>query len=69
MRECGRTPAERTTLYALRHVHDGPETEAPGALDALEKPEETFGSYRQLTTARDSRFDLLRLRQSRGGDT
>jgi 7,8-didemethyl-8-hydroxy-5-deazariboflavin synthase CofH subunit len=52
----GRTPAERTTNYGLRHIfEEGDDPTEP--LDLIgDRPEERFGSYQQLVQLKDYRF-------------
>ena len=65
----GRTPAERTTTYRLRHVFDeGDDPVEP--LDLVgDRPEERFGSYLQLVQRKDYRFkdEFARQRQGEKG--
>lgn len=56
IREAGRVPAERTTLYATRKVYDGEEPEDVDPLDQVKDAEATFGSYRSLTQGGSFRF-------------
>jgi FO synthase subunit 2 len=55
IRDAGRVPAERDTLYRRRRVYaDG---EAPASpLDAVEDAEARFGSYRRLIASGEFRF-------------
>ena len=59
----GRTPAERTTNYGLRHVfEEGDDPTEP--LDLIgDHPEERFGSYQQLVQLKDYRFKAEFARQ------
>jgi 7,8-didemethyl-8-hydroxy-5-deazariboflavin synthase CofH subunit len=61
IREAGRVPAERTTLYALRKVYDGAEPEADSPLDHVKDAEAAFGSYQGL--ARSATFRFVRPRR------
>ena len=55
IRDAGRVPVERTTLYEPLRVFDHPvEDDKIEALDELANPDEAFGSYDQLTA--DERF-------------
>lgn len=56
IRGAGRIPAERSTLYTLRHVfEDGDDPVEP--LDQVgDKPEERFGSYRKLVKSAQFRY-------------
>jgi FO synthase subunit 2 len=60
VRDLGRIPAQRTTTYGiLRHYADAhDDDESP--LDAVENPDERFGSYRRLTASDEFRFTALR---------
>ena len=57
IREAGRVPAERSTLYKILSRYDVDGDPAPGALDQL-SDEETlqFGSYQQLTQTTQFQF-------------
>ena len=55
IRDAGRVPAERDTLYRRRRVYDDGETPA-SPLDAIEDPEARFGSYRRLIASGEFRF-------------
>jgi FO synthase subunit 2 len=55
IRDAGRVPAQRDTLYTLLHVYkDGDDPES--ALDHVEDPETRFGSYRRLIASGEFRF-------------
>jgi FO synthase subunit 2 len=55
IRDAGRTPAQRDTLYNILHVYaEGDETES--ALDRIEDAEARFGSYRRLVASGEFRF-------------
>jgi FO synthase subunit 2 len=55
IRDAGRVPAERDTLYRRRRVYDdGQSPESP--LDAVEDAEARFGSYRRLIASGEFRF-------------
>ncbi len=57
IRDIGRTPAERTTLYGIRRVFEEEPSE-PEPLDlAAENAEEWFGSYRKLITLDAYRYE------------
>jgi len=56
IREMGRTPAERTTGYALRHVFDDPASDPVDLLDTVEYDEKRFGTYNVLLQLEDWRF-------------
>jgi len=55
IRDAGRVPAERDTLYRRRRVYaDGEAPESP--LDTVEDAEARFGSYRRLIASGEFRF-------------
>ena len=55
VREAGRVPAQRDTLYAiLRTYKDDEEDDSP--LDRIEDAEARFGSYRRLVASGEFRF-------------
>jgi 7,8-didemethyl-8-hydroxy-5-deazariboflavin synthase CofH subunit len=55
IRDAGRIPAQRDTLYALvRTYGDGEEPDSP--LDKVEDAEARFGSYRRLVASGEFRF-------------
>ena len=55
IRDAGRVPAERDTLYRRRRVYaDGESPESP--LDTVEDAEARFGSYRRLIASGEFRF-------------
>jgi FO synthase subunit 2 len=55
IRDAGRVPAQRDTLYNLLHVYkDGDDPES--ALDHVEDAEARFGSYRRLIASGEFRF-------------
>ena len=56
IREMGRTPAERTTGYALRRVFDDPANDPVDPLDTVEYDEKRFGTYNVLLQLEDWRF-------------
>ncbi len=56
IRDAGRVPAQRNTLYALLRVHDDPSADTPSPLDSVTDAEARFGSYRRLTTSSEFRF-------------
>lgn len=56
IREIGRIPAERTTLYALRKVYDGAEPDGDSPLDQVKDAASTFGSYQGLVRSGSFRF-------------
>lgn len=62
IREAGRVPAERSTLYELRRVYEGAEVDDAAPLDQVKDAEAAFGSYRSLTQSEGFRFVKLRRR-------
>jgi FO synthase subunit 2 len=55
VRDAGRTPAQRDTVYnVLRTYKDGEEDDSP--LDRIEDAESRFGSYRRLVASGEFRF-------------
>src|SRR6266545_2541483 len=55
IRDAGRVPAQRDTLYGLVHTYnDGEDPESP--LDKIEDAEARFGSYRRLIASGEFRF-------------
>ncbi|HLM74468.1 MAG TPA: radical SAM protein, partial [Polyangiaceae bacterium] len=71
IREAGRVPAERTTLYQLRKVYDGAEPDEKTPLDDVKDAEAAFGSYQSLTQSAAFRFVKLSRRPAadRGNGT
>ena len=55
IRDAGRVPAERDTLYRHRRVYDDGDTPA-SPLDAVDDAEARFGSYRRLIASGEFRF-------------
>jgi 7,8-didemethyl-8-hydroxy-5-deazariboflavin synthase CofH subunit len=55
IRDAGRVPAERDTLYRRRRVYGDGETPA-SPLDAVDDAEARFGSYRRLIASGEFRF-------------
>jgi len=59
IREAGRTPAERSTSYKIRHRFEAKEDDGDkaGALDRLSDSEaERFGSFNQMIHSSEFRF-------------
>jgi len=55
IRDAGRIPAQRDTLYGIVHTYsDGEVPESP--LDKIEDAEARFGSYRRLIASGEFRF-------------
>ncbi len=55
IRDLERTPAERSTTYAIRRVY-GAEDEELSPIDLIENPDERFGSYDRLTASPQFRY-------------
>ncbi len=55
IRDAGRIPAQRDTVYGILRRWDGDEDEA-SPLDTVEDPETRFGSYRRLVASGEFRF-------------
>ena len=66
IREAGRVPAERSTLYAIRRRFDGPE-DPETALDRITDSDAVFGSYRKLVESDAYRFEHPSFRRAVGG--
>ena len=56
IRDAGRVPAQRNTVYDLLRVYDDPAADDASPLDRVEDAEARFGSYRRLTAATEFRF-------------
>jgi FO synthase subunit 2 len=56
IREAGRVPARRDTLYGLLKVYATPEDDEDSPLDHVADAEERFGSYRALSASGRFRF-------------
>jgi 7,8-didemethyl-8-hydroxy-5-deazariboflavin synthase CofH subunit len=56
IRDAGRIPAQRSTVYEILSLYNDPERDDPSPLDAVEDAEARFGSYRRLTAASEFRF-------------
>jgi len=55
IRDAGRVPARRDTLYAIVQTYsEGEDPESP--LDKIDDPEARFGSYRRLIASGEFRF-------------
>jgi FO synthase subunit 2 len=70
IRDMGRTPAERTTTYAIRRVFEDPAEDPVEPLDTVEYDEERFGTYGVLLHSDEHRFrdTSARTRAGLGGD-
>ena len=56
VREAGRVPARRSTLYELVKVYTSATDEDDSPLDHIADPEARFGSYRRLASSGEFRF-------------
>jgi len=56
VRDLGRIPAQRSTVYDLVRVYAEPAADEVSPLDAVDNPDERFGSYRRLATGGEFRF-------------
>jgi FO synthase subunit 2 len=65
VREAGRVPAQRNTVYGLVKVYDGEQEDEDSPLDHVEDAAARFGSYRALATSGQFRF-LHPLRTTEG---
>ncbi|HXG53443.1 MAG TPA: 5-amino-6-(D-ribitylamino)uracil--L-tyrosine 4-hydroxyphenyl transferase CofH [candidate division Zixibacteria bacterium] len=66
IRELGRVPAERSTTYRHLKVFRDADSDGADRLDAVEQPEERFGSYHQLIRQQSYRFrDFYREQKGR----
>jgi FO synthase subunit 2 len=55
VRDAGRVPAQRDTLYTILRRYDGEDDEA-SPLDAIHDAESRFGSYRRLIASGEFRY-------------
>jgi len=65
IRQSGRIPAERSTLYSIRNRFDGPD-DVETALDRVTDSDAVFGSYRELTESSQFRFEHPAFRRAAG---
>src|SRR5438105_700568 len=56
VRDLGRVPAQRNTVYDLVRVYAEPAADEVSPLDAVDNADERFGSYRRLATGGEFRF-------------
>jgi FO synthase subunit 2 len=56
IRDAGRVPAQRGTLYDVVRVYERPEDDPDSPLDHIEDAAARFGSYQQLTASSQFRF-------------
>jgi 2-iminoacetate synthase ThiH len=55
VRDAGRVPAQRDTLYAILRRHEGEDDDA-SPLDSIDDAESRFGSYRRLIASGEFRY-------------
>jgi CofH/MqnC C-terminal region len=68
VRDLGRIPAQRSTTYDILKLYADGRDDETSPLDAVENPDEQFGSYRRLTASNQFRFAKLKLAGTvRGG--
>ena len=68
VRDLGRIPAQRSTTYGILKLYADRRDDDTSPLDAVENPDEQFGSYRRLTASSHFRFAKLKLPSAgRGG--
>ena len=68
VRDLGRIPAQRSTTYGILKLYTDGRDDDTSPLDAVEDPDEQFGSYRRLTASSQFRFTKLNpLGTLRGG--
>jgi FO synthase subunit 2 len=60
VRDLGRIPAERSTTYGIIKAYTDGHDDDTSPLDAVENPDEQFGSYRRLTASSQFRFTKLK---------
>jgi FO synthase subunit 2 len=56
IRDAGRVPAQRNTLYEVLRQYDDPALDEASPLDLVDNPDERFGSYRRLAASSEFRF-------------
>jgi FO synthase subunit 2 len=56
VRDLGRVPAQRNTVYDLVRVYAEPAADEVSPLDRVDNADERFGSYRRLATGGEFRF-------------
>lgn len=56
IRDAGRIPAQRDTLYAILRTWDGDAEDGESPLDKIDDAESRFGSYRRLIASGEFRF-------------
>jgi len=60
VRDLGRIPAERSTTYGIIKLYADGHDDDTSPLDAVENPDEQFGSYHRLTASSQFRFVKLK---------
>ena len=60
VRDLGRIPAQRSTTYGILKLYADGRDDDTSPLDAVENPDEQFGSYRRLTASSQFRFAKLK---------
>ena len=60
VRDIGRIPAQRSTTYDILKLYADGHDDDTSPLDAVENPDEQFGSYRRLTASSQFRFGTLK---------
>jgi 7,8-didemethyl-8-hydroxy-5-deazariboflavin synthase CofH subunit len=60
VRDLGRIPAQRSTTYGILKLYADGHDDDTSPLDAVENPDEQFGSYRRLTASSQFRFAKLK---------
>jgi 7,8-didemethyl-8-hydroxy-5-deazariboflavin synthase CofH subunit len=60
VRDLGRIPAERSTTYGIIKLYADGHDDDTSPLDAVENPDEQFGSYQRLTASSQFRFVKLK---------
>jgi hypothetical protein len=60
VRDLGRIPAQRSTTYGILKLYADGCDDDTSPLDAVENPDEQFGSYRRLTASSQFRFAKLK---------
>ncbi len=69
VRDLGRIPAQRSTTYGILKLYTDGHDDDTSPLDAVENPDEQFGSYRRLTASSQFRFAKLKPAGSGRGAT
>ena len=69
VRDLGRIPAQRSTTYGILKLYADGRDDETSPLDAVENPDEQFGSYRRLTASNQFRFAKLKLAGTARGGT